>query len=312
MQPSRKSFSLFLIIWAGQLLSKIGSGISAFALGVHLLQTTGATSAYSFLLAAAFLPAVLFAPAGGVIADRKDRRCMMAAGDLGSAFGIFFVIVILLHRPDACWPIYLGAAISSLFAALQSPAFKASVTDILDEKAYAKGSGLIQLAEASQYLIGPILAAAGVFCISIGASPDAVLITCAAFCFFFTLPFVNASLEVLFRQNIANEMQGRVWSLISLITQIGVAMAFGIAGFLADHLFNPLLTPTGLLSDTVGRMIGTGPSRGSGLMVMMGGFSLLLYGLFLRAGKEKPTAAPPSGASKTACAKKQPWLAQAC
>lgn len=425
MEPSRKSFSLFLVVWAGQLLSKIGSGVSAFALGVYLLQTTGATSAYSFLLMAAFLPSVLLAPVGGVIADRKDRRLMMATGDLGSALGMGFILVMLLLAPDACWPIYLGAAVSSLFAALQSPAFKATVTDILDEETYAKGSGLIQLAEASQYLLGPILAAvllsrfslpvvlgldmatfavaallvlairgrvvgkggkrlpgnfrkdfadgvryiadnqkvlhllhiaaaatflvgilqsvfvpmalsvsdsgtlgavqsisasgmligglligmssktgkqgrvlsvslvtAGFFYILIGASPNAALITCAAFCFFFTLPFVNASLEVLFRQNIDNGMQGRAWSLISLITQTGMVMAFGIAGLLADHLFNPLLTDAGRLSDTVGRLMGTGPSRGSGLMVMVCGLLLLLYALVSAPGGRAPRAAP--------------------
>ncbi len=39
---------------------------------------------------------------------------------------------------------------SSMFVALHSTAFKASVTDILNEEQYAKASGLIQLAEASR------------------------------------------------------------------------------------------------------------------------------------------------------------------
>ncbi len=77
MNRSQKAFSLFFIIWIGQLLSRIGSGISAFALGIYLFQQTGSTSAYSFLLLCAFLPSVLFAPLGGVIADRNDRKLMM-------------------------------------------------------------------------------------------------------------------------------------------------------------------------------------------------------------------------------------------
>ena len=85
METPQKPFTVFLIIWVGQLLSRIGSGISAFALGVYLLQKTGFTSSYSFLLLAAFLPAVMLAPVGGVIADRKDRKQMMAVGDLALA-----------------------------------------------------------------------------------------------------------------------------------------------------------------------------------------------------------------------------------
>lgn len=445
MKPSRKSFSLFLFVWAGQLLSKLGGGISAFALGLHLLQTTGSTSAYSFLLMAAFLPAVLLAPVGGVIADRKDRMLAMAAGDLGSSLGVLLILVLFWAHPNPfgtispMYLIYLGASVSSAFAALQSPAFKAAVTDLLDEAEYAKASGLIQLAEASQYLLGPILAAfllsrfslslvlaidmatfvgaalcallvrnrlrpgmenrrmenpatenrmkeertpvrfrealadgvryigenptvrhllalatavtflvgilqtlfvpmvlslsnsrtagivqsisasgmlagslwiglsgkprnqrrilasslfaAGIFYILVGASPSAAWITCAAFGFFFTLPFANASLEVLFRRNIDNEMQGRAWSLISLVSQAGGVAAFGVAGLLADHLFNPLLTGTGLLADTVGRAIGTGASRGSGLMVMVCGALLLPWAFFsAKSGRKQPAS----------------------
>ena len=413
MNHSQKPFTLFFIIWTGQFLSRIGSGISAFALGIYLFQQTGSTSTYSFLLLCAFLPSVLLEPVGGVIADRKDRKLMMVVGDLSSSFGILFIIVMFLLYPDKQWPIYLGIAMSSLGVALHSPAFKASVTDLLDEKAYSKAGGLIQLAEASRYLVSPVIAGflltqfslpivliidlmtfvvgamtviliryktiphchegekegfrkdftdgiryivrnetifhllylttvvtfltgilqallvpivlsftdaamlgtvksiaasgmlvsslsigmlsksdhhykvlslslgvAGLSYLLIGTSTNTVLFTATAFCFFLTLPFVNTSLEVLFRQNIANEMQGRIWSLISLISQIGMLVALSIAGVLADHLFNPLLTDNGRLAETVGRIIGTGSARGSGLMVIISGFFLVLSSLY--------------------------------
>lgn len=418
MNPVQKSFSPFLIIWIGQLLSRIGSGISAFALGIYLFQQTGSTSAYSFLLLCAFLPSVLLAPVGGVIADRKDRKLMMVVGDLGSSFGILVIIFMFLLYPDKLWPIYLGVAMSSLFVALHSPAFKASVTDLLDEKVYSRASGLIQLAEASRYIVSPIIAgllltqfsllivlvidlltfiagamtiilirkiniqtchegkkegfwrdfingvtyivrnrtifhllcltsivtfltgilqgvlvpillsfvdaetlgvvqsiaasgmlvssffigmwstsghqykvlsrslvASGLFYLLIGTTTNIVLFTAIAFCFFLTLPFVNSSLEVIFRQTIANSVQGRIWSLIALISQIGMLLALSIAGVLADYLFNPLLTDTGCLAETVGSVIGTGAFRGSGLMVIISGFFLVLSSLFLQKGK---------------------------
>ena len=75
--------------------------------------------------------------------------------------------------------------------------------------------------------------------------------------FFLALPFVNTSLEVLFRQEIQKELQGRVWSLISLVSQLGMLTAFALAGPLADRVFNPLLTADGpLAGGSVGRWIG--------------------------------------------------------
>ncbi|WKL03093.1 hypothetical protein Q0F98_05270 [Paenibacillus amylolyticus] len=41
---------------------------------------------------------------------------------------------------------------------LQSPAYKASATDLLDKDQFSKGSGLVQLAESSKFLFSPIIA----------------------------------------------------------------------------------------------------------------------------------------------------------
>lgn len=414
MTASNKIFSRFLIVWIGQFLSRIGSGISAFALGIYLFQKTGSTFTYSFFLLCAFLPSVLFAPVGGVIADRMDRKLMMIFGDLGASIGVLFIIIMLLSYPEKQWPVYLGIILISMSVALHSPAFKASVSDLLDEKSYSKASGLIQFAEASRYILAPvivgyllnlyslplvlaidmftfILGAAAVFLVKsttditpqititegfknelssgllyivrsrfllrllyltivvtfltgilqvllvplvlsftdvktlgvvqtiaasgmlvssvligmfsktvkqfktllwslsalgllyalVGASSTILVFTSSAFCLFFMLPFVNTSLEVLFRQNIPNEMQGRVWSLITLISQTGMLVALSITGLLADNVFNPLLTDNGFLAETFGRIIGTGAARGSGLMVIIAGILLVLYTLLI-------------------------------
>jgi DHA3 family macrolide efflux protein-like MFS transporter len=141
--------------------------------------------------------------------------------------------------------------------------------------------GMLSKSDHQYKVLSWSLGAAGLFYLLIGTSTNTVLFTATAFCFFLTLPFVNTSLEVLFRQNIANEMQGRIWSLISLISQIGMLVALSSAGVLADHLFNPLLTDNGRLAETVGSIIGTGSARGSGLMVIISGFFLVLYSLFI-------------------------------
>ena len=79
----------------------------------------------------------------------------MIIGDLGSAAGLVFILMMLYAGIDDLWTIYLGVAVSSLFVAVQNPAYKASVTDLLDAESYSKASGLMQLAESSRYLISP-------------------------------------------------------------------------------------------------------------------------------------------------------------
>jgi MFS family permease len=123
----------------------------------------------------------------------------------------------------------------------------------------------------------------GLFFAGIGLSTNILGVTVAGFLFFATLPFINTSIEVLIRKNIDNRQQGRVWSIISMITYLGSIIAFTVAGFLADHIFNPLLVADGLLAETVGGIVGVGAGRGIAFMFLISGCMIsLIAGLIWR------------------------------
>ncbi len=404
-----KEFGLFLTVWGGQFISSIGNGLTAFTLGVYAFDRTESATVYSLIILFAFLPSYLLKPLGGVLADRTDRRLLMIIGDLGSALGLAFILLLFQTGNHELWIIYLGVAISSVFTALQNPAYKSSVTDMTDRSAYSRASGLMQLAESSRFLISPVLAGyllrffnidtilmvdigtfiiavvavygvkkkitntntedqeekffsrlaggfrytfsqkklvwllslttiitfavgflqalmgpmilsftdartlglvqsvsatgmivsslfigilsktkrqvrllsvslgiAGFFYALFGTSTSIFIIITAGFLFFTMLPFVNTSLDVLIRSNVTNTMQGRVWSIVSLVSQFGMIIAFATAGFLADKVFNPLLQPGGLLASTAGKIIGTGDGRGIGLMFILSGMLIIV------------------------------------
>jgi hypothetical protein len=50
----RKSFGYFAVIWSGQFISGIGSGLTAFALGVFVFRATGSAAAVSLVELLAF------------------------------------------------------------------------------------------------------------------------------------------------------------------------------------------------------------------------------------------------------------------
>ncbi|AKB46964.1 Macrolide-efflux protein [Methanosarcina sp. Kolksee] len=121
----------------------------------------------------------------------------------------------------------------------------------------------------------------GIFFANLGLSKNIIFVTLAGFMFFATLPFINTSIEVLIRKNIDNRKQGRVWSLISMITYLGSIMAFAVAGFLADKIFNPLLEVDGLLVETAGLIAGTGENRGIALMFIISGLMISMIALLI-------------------------------
>ena len=60
----------FLTIWAGQLISLVGSSLSSFALGVWIFQTTGKATPFALTFLFASLPGILLAPLAGPVVDR--------------------------------------------------------------------------------------------------------------------------------------------------------------------------------------------------------------------------------------------------
>lgn len=155
---ANNAFRKFIVLWFGELVSSIGSGLTAFGLGVYVFQTTHSATAVSLVTLCTFLPMILLSPVGGVLADRFDRRLMMLLGDGGSALGLIYILIVMFSGEAQLWQLCLGVTISSIFASLTDPAYKATITDLLPEEQFAKASGLVQLAGSSKYLFSPVIA----------------------------------------------------------------------------------------------------------------------------------------------------------
>ena len=158
MNNSGKSFGKFLLLWSGELISAIGSGLTSFGLGVYVFQQTGQASAMALVTLLAFMPSLLLSSVAGVLADRYDRRLLMVLGDSLSALGLVFILICMLSGEAEVWQICVGVTISSVFSSLLDPAYKATVTDLLTEEQYTKASGLVQAAGSAKYLISPVIA----------------------------------------------------------------------------------------------------------------------------------------------------------
>lgn len=158
VKASEKSFRKFMLLWSGDLISSIGSGLTSFGLGVYVFGQTGSASAMALVTLLAFLPSLILSPVTGVLADRYDRRLLMMLGDGLSATGLVFILFCMIRGGAALWQICVGVTISSVFSSLLEPAYKATVTDLLTPEQYTKASGLMGMAGSAKYLISPLAA----------------------------------------------------------------------------------------------------------------------------------------------------------
>jgi MFS transporter, DHA3 family, macrolide efflux protein len=156
----------FLVIWLGQVISMLGSGLTAFALGVWIFQQTGQATPFALTILFANLPRILLLPLAGSLADRWNRRRMMILSDVGNALVTLGVFFLLTFSTLEVWHVYLIATVGSIFAAFQEPAYMASITMLVPKKDLGRANGMVQMGQAIEMVITPLIA--GLLFVSIG------------------------------------------------------------------------------------------------------------------------------------------------
>jgi DHA3 family macrolide efflux protein-like MFS transporter len=119
----------------------------------------------------------------------------------------------------------------------------------------------------------------GIGLIIAGIKPFIPTITFGITLSFFTLPIILGTNFTIWQTNVHPKLQGRVLSLF--YTAAGLALSLGnlSASPLADKLLEPMLSPDGLLANTVGRLLETGEGRGIGFLMVMAGFFVVFASL---------------------------------
>jgi len=101
------------------------------------------------------------------------------------------------------------------------------------------------------------------------------------FIMLFFIPIASGTSMAIWQSKVPAELQGRVFSVRSLISQSVMPVAYLISGPLADSIFEPLMQEGGALANTfLGSLLGTGPGRGIGLMFVLAGLVAVIVSGF--------------------------------
>ncbi len=157
-EPGVLSIKPFRRLWIALSLSSLGDWLSIVALTALApsLASGGAVakgSAVSGVWVATLLPALLFGPLAGAVADRLDRRMTMIIGDV--IRGLLFLSIPLF--PHLTW-IYVAKFLAGITTQFWSPATSASVPNLVPKDKLERAN---QLSLLTTYGTAPL--AAGLF-----------------------------------------------------------------------------------------------------------------------------------------------------
>ncbi|MDR0518134.1 MAG: MFS transporter [Fibromonadaceae bacterium] len=179
----------FTLIVIGQVISLLGSAMLRFALNLYVLDITGRADIFAAVIAISSIPAIIFSPIGGAIADRFNRRNLMVIFDFSSSA---IVLLLILLMGTGTIPVAAIGAILTILAIISSmyqPAVQASVPTLVSGDQLAGANGIVSGVGALAGLLGPVLG--GVMYGFIGLK-ILVIISCIAF-------FLSAVMEIFIR-----------------------------------------------------------------------------------------------------------------
>ena len=178
----------FLLVVIGQIISLFGNAILRFALPLYLLRQTGSPALFGVVTACSFAPMVVLSMAGGVLADRVNKRNIMVGLDFSTAAIILLFYAALGRLPTV--PLFI-AVLMLLYgiSGTYQPAVQASVPLLVQKEKLIAGNAVINQVNTLSGLLGPV--AGGVLFTLWGIGPILLL---SAACFAF-----SAIMEIFIR-----------------------------------------------------------------------------------------------------------------
>lgn len=155
-----KSLRGFLILWASQSLSAMGTAMTDYALIVWIYGQNGTASSVSLLTLCSFMPTILFRFIAGAIADRWNKKHIMLTADLLAAVGSLAILLLYTQGSLTIGLLYLITFLLSLMNAFQVPAAYVATSLLIPEEHYTRAGGLQAFSGAVTAIVSPALAGA--------------------------------------------------------------------------------------------------------------------------------------------------------
>lgn len=146
----------FCLLFAAQIISLLGSGVTSVGLALFTYKLTGGASTTSVIgnaLMLRILAFLLFSQPAGVIADRVSRKQILIVADVAR-----FALLALFPFITAVWQVYLLIFAINAVTAFFTPTFEASIPELVGDEHYVRALSLSRVAVDVEAVAAPALA----------------------------------------------------------------------------------------------------------------------------------------------------------
>jgi MFS family permease len=156
----------FQLFFSGQLISLTGTWMQNIAQAWLVYRITGSSLLLGSVGFASQIPVFLFAPLGGIIADRNNRQRVVIGTQIASMILAFILSVLTLTNTVQVWHIFVLATLLGVVNAFDVPARQAFLVEMVGREDLMNAIALNSSMFNGARIIGPAIA--GVLVAGIG------------------------------------------------------------------------------------------------------------------------------------------------
>lgn len=160
----------FTVMWIGALLSNTGTWMESVGLSYYVAHTTGKASWTALVGAAGFLPNGVLGPIGSAMADRWNRRRVLAIGNALAA--VVAAVLAVWVGGGTATPLGIAALsfVAGCISAFVWPSFQTTLPDLVPREHLVAAIGLSSAQWNLGRILGPAFAALAISLGGIGAA----------------------------------------------------------------------------------------------------------------------------------------------
>ena len=155
-----KEMRSYLLLWFTQMISGLGSAMTAYALVIWSYTQAGSALRTALLMVCSYAPYVICSIFAGALSDRWDKKKTMLVCDALAALSTLMVLLLLKNDALRIWHLYIVNGVSGLMNTFQQPASEVATTALLKREYYQKVGGLRYLSNSLNSILTPIITTA--------------------------------------------------------------------------------------------------------------------------------------------------------
>src|SRR5581483_68954 len=148
----------FQLFFSGQLISLVGTWMQSVAQSWLVYRLTGSSLKLGAVGFASQIPVFLFAPVGGIVADRLNRHRVVIGTQVASMLLAFVLAVLTLSKRVTVPEIFVLAALLGIVNAFDIPARQAFLVNMVGKEDLMNAIALNSSMFNGARIIGPAIA----------------------------------------------------------------------------------------------------------------------------------------------------------